>query len=147
MKDIVTSCHYNDFDRMCASIGFQKLVDTYWPSFWLRPWSLCGDVCWSWISNASRTFLSNFLSSVFKSFVSVQQNPTLQVLAWSEMPVLSHFSSVNGIYTWRRPGQARSKYCMFKKVWMSMRRKLIIIKFHLYENVIEKLMYHFILKK
>ena len=33
---------------MCASIGFQKLVVLYWPSSWLRPWSLCGDVCWSW---------------------------------------------------------------------------------------------------
>ena len=62
---ILTSHHCNVFSRMCASIGFKKLVVTYWPSSWFKPWSLCGDVCWSWISNASRTFLSNFLSSVY----------------------------------------------------------------------------------
>ena len=28
-KNIVTSCHYSDFDRMCASIGFQKSVVIY----------------------------------------------------------------------------------------------------------------------
>ena len=90
-KHIVISCHYNDFDR-CASIGFQKLIFTYWPSPWLRPWSICGDE-FSWISNASRTFLSSF----FKSFVSVQQNPTWQVLAWSTTPFVSHFFICNGL--------------------------------------------------
>ena len=39
---ILTSHHCNVFPRMCASIGFQKLVVTYWPSSWFRPWSLCG---------------------------------------------------------------------------------------------------------
>ena len=91
---ILTSHHCNVFCRMCASIGFQKLVVTYWPSSWFKPWSLCGDVCWSWISNASRTFLSNFLSSVFKRVVSSQLNPTLQVFAWEEIPVRSHFLSM-----------------------------------------------------
>ena len=32
-KNIVTSCHYSDFDRICASIGFQKLVVTYRPGW------------------------------------------------------------------------------------------------------------------
>ena len=49
-----------------------------------RPWSLCGDICWSWIYNVSRIFLSNLLSSVIKTIVPPQSNPTLQVLAWSK---------------------------------------------------------------
>ena len=38
------------------------------------------DVCWSWISNAARTFLSNLLSSVFKTIAPSQLNLTGQKL-------------------------------------------------------------------
>ena len=51
------------FSRKYENFGFQNLVITYWPSSWLGPFSLCGEVTWSWISNASRTFRSNLLSS------------------------------------------------------------------------------------
>ena len=48
------------FSRRCESIGFQKFVVTYWPSSWLRPRSLRGEVSWNWASNASRTLRSKY---------------------------------------------------------------------------------------
>ena len=91
----MTSKHQcKDLSRRCESIGFQKFVVTYWPSSWLRPCSLCGEVSWNWISNASRTLRSNFLSSTFKMDDLSHSNPFLQLWAWFEMPDKSHFLSV-----------------------------------------------------
>ena len=70
------------FSWRYENIGFQNLVVTYWPSSWLRPFSLCGAVTWSWISNASRTFRSNLRPSTFNVFTFSQSNPALHIWEW-----------------------------------------------------------------
>ena len=91
---------YVDFFWRYENIGFQNFVVTYWPSSWLRPCSLCGAVFWRWISNASRTFRWNLLASTFNVFTLFQLNPALQRLAWLDMPVKSHFSSLMDFLCW-----------------------------------------------
>ena len=87
----LTSLQFNAFSRKYESIGFQNFVVTYWPSSWLRPWSLRGDVSWNWISNASRTLRSNFLFSTFSNLVSSHRKPSLQDFPWFDIPEESHF--------------------------------------------------------
>ena len=64
-----------DLCRRQEDIGFQNFLVTYWPSSWLRPFSLRGAVSWSWISNASLTLQSNLRSSGFRILVSSHLNP------------------------------------------------------------------------
>ena len=49
---------------------------------WLRPFPLCGEVTWSWISNVSCTFRFNLRSSAFNVFTFSQSNPAVYVWAW-----------------------------------------------------------------
>ena len=95
------------FSRRYENIDFQNLVVPYWPSSWLRPFSLCGDVIWSWISNASRTFRSNLRSLTFKVFFYIFSIESPRDWSWLEIPVKSHISSFH-CSSWSHSLQMRS---------------------------------------
>ena len=82
-----------DLCRRQEDIGFQNFLVTYWPSSWLRPFSLCGEVTWSWISNAFVPFAQTSFINKLQYFTFSQSNPAVHIWKWLEIPVKSHSSS------------------------------------------------------
>ena len=79
-----SECDVN-INVLSSEEGTRALLSTISSTIVLnRPFSLCGDVFWSWISSASRTFRSNLRSSTFKVLTILQLNPASQNREWLE---------------------------------------------------------------
>ena len=98
-----------DLFRRYENNGFQKFVVTYCLSSWLRQGSLCGDVFWNWISNASQHYKLYIDTSLLKSspqFSSLQDVIIKTILV--AMPHLFH------AYHMCRGGDAKGSSCCFE---------------------------------